>query len=362
VISLIDITDQKKAEESLRESEEQFRLIFDSANDAIVLLENGCFTRCNRKTLELFGCSEESEIIGHSVAEFSPEFQPDGSRSSGQLVANNEQALKGSPLVFEWVHIQRDGIPFTAEVSLSRLDTGGKMVIQSIIRDISDWKQADAATKLARKKLDMMNEVTRHEIRNLITGIIGSLDMAYSMPSGGAREMLNREIKNLILKIQREIDFTEEYQEIGIHLPGWHQVQQLIPSSGNLQIRISPEIASLEVYADPLLARIFVYLTENVTRHGAHATEITLSAYENPRSIVIIFEDNGIGVPDEMKEVIFTRREGDRKGMGLFLVREILAITGILINETGTPGKGARFEIVVPKGTYRYTVNHISNE
>jgi PAS domain S-box-containing protein len=340
-------------EQKIRESEAQFRLIFDSANDAIALSENGIFTRCNRKTLEIFGCSDESEIIGHSIAEFSPEFQPDGKRSSGQVVSNDEEVLSGSPLAFEWVHIRRDGTPFTAEISLNRIETGGKTVVQSIIRDITDRKRAEAAAALASKKLYMMNEVTRHEIRNLVTGIIGCVDMAYTMPAGGEREDLNREIKHLILRIQHQIDFTENYQEIGIRMPEWQRVQQLIPHSGGVSVRVSPEISSIEVYADPLLAKIFVYLTENVARHGVHATEIAISAHPAPRSLVIIFEDNGTGVPDERKEVIFTRREGDRKGMGLFLVREILAITGITITENGKYGSGARFEMVVPASVYR---------
>jgi PAS domain S-box-containing protein len=341
------------SEQRIRESEEQFRLIFDLANDAIVLSENGRFTRCNRKTLELFGCTDESEIIGHAVAEFSPEFQPDGMRSSGQVLTRDKRVLKGSPLAFEWVHSRRDGTPFTAEIALNRIDIRGKMFILSIIRDISDRKRAEAAANLARKKLNLMDKVTRHEIRNLITGIIGLVDMAYSMPAGRDREMLNREIKNLIMKIQREMDFTEKYQEIGINLPEWQQVQQLIPCPDSLQVRIAPEIASLELYADPLLAKIFFFLTENVTRHGVHATEIAISARQTPPGMVIIFEDNGVGVPEKKKEAIFTRKEGDRKGMGLFLVREILAITGITITETGEPGKGARFEIVVPPGAFR---------
>jgi signal transduction histidine kinase len=206
---------------------------------------------------------------------------------------------------------------------------------------------------LAGKKLFMMNEVTRHEIKNIITGLIGCVDMAYSLPAGTDRETLNREIKHLILMIQRQIDFTKEYQEIGIRLPEWQKVRELIPSPEGISVRISPEIASLEIYADPLLAKIFVYMTENVARHGVHATEISISSHHTTHGTAIIFEDNGNGVPTVMKKLIFTRKEGDQKGMGLFLVREILAITGITITENGTYGSGARFEIVVPESGSR---------
>ena len=68
---------------------------------------------------------------------------------------------------------------------------------------------------------------------------------------------------------------------------------------------------------------------------------------------IIVVEDNGIGVPEHDKEHIFGRGVGKHTGLGLFLVREILAITGITIRETGEPGKSARFEITVPPGAYR---------
>jgi signal transduction histidine kinase len=67
----------------------------------------------------------------------------------------------------------------------------------------------------------------------------------------------------------------------------------------------------------------------------------------------LIFEDNGTGVPAEAKEKIFRREYFKNTGFGLFLTRDILAITGLSIVENGTPGAGARFVIHAPKGTFR---------
>jgi len=350
--SIRDITEQKEVEEALRGSEEKFKTLFENAGDAILIMDHEVFLDCNKKTETIFGFTKD-RIIGNSPTIFSPERQPDGRLSSEKAKEIIEAAFSGEPQFFEWSHVRYDSTPFYAEVSLNRVIVQGTTYLQVIIRDITTRKRAEAAAILARKKLDMMDEVTRHEIKNIITGLIGSVDMAYSLPAGGQREILNREIKNLTLKIQREIDFTEEFQKIGINPPEWQRVQQLIPSHRTLQIGIAPEIAPLEVYADPLLARIFLYLTQNVARHGVHATEIEIRVHPNHNSMAIIFEDNGIGIPGGMKEAIFTRKEGDRKGMGLFLVREILAITGITITENGEPGRGARFEIVVPSGSFR---------
>ena len=82
---------------------------------------------------------------------------------------------------------------------------------------------------------------------------------------------------------------------------------------------------------------------------------IRVSSQESDASLTIICEDDGVGISAEDKKKLFTRGFGKNTGLGLFLSREILAITGITITEAGTPGKGARFEITVPKGAYRFT-------
>ncbi len=82
---------------------------------------------------------------------------------------------------------------------------------------------------------------------------------------------------------------------------------------------------------------------------------IRFSVKEHNGTFVILCEDNGDGIPLELKEKIFDRGFGKNTGLGLFLAREILSITGITIQETGIPGNNARFEIAVPRGGFRYT-------
>jgi len=83
-------------------------------------------------------------------------------------------------------------------------------------------------------------------------------------------------------------------------------------------------------------------------------TTIRISSQESETHLVIVCEDNGVRITDEDKKHLFTRGFGKHTGFGLFLSREILAVTGVTIIENGVPGKGARFEITVPKGEYRF--------
>jgi signal transduction histidine kinase len=89
-------------------------------------------------------------------------------------------------------------------------------------------------------------------------------------------------------------------------------------------------------------------------KHGDHVTLIRVWHKVTPNGVTIVFEDDGVGIPQERKEQIFLRSEGTRVSRGsLIVVQEILSITGITITETGEPGKGARFEMVVPEGMWR---------
>jgi K+-sensing histidine kinase KdpD len=115
----------------------------------------------------------------------------------------------------------------------------------------------------------------------------------------------------------------------------------------------SADLNHLEIFADPLLEKVFFILADNVVKHSQTATRITCTYQEKGSDVLIVFEDDGIGIPDSEKESIFGRTGKNKYQMGLFLAKEILGITGIGIEETGIYGKGARFEIIIPKGRFR---------
>jgi signal transduction histidine kinase len=154
--------------------------------------------------------------------------------------------------------------------------------------------------------------------------------------------------------MKSQIEFTRIYQDLGTHEPQWQDAGRIlsgmeIPSSVTLQ----STLPGVETYADPLLEKVFYNLLDNTVRHGRNATRVSISCRQEPPDLVLVYEDNGTGIPASDKDQIFERGFGKNNGLGLFLVREILAITGITIRETGMEGEGARFEILVPEGKYR---------
>ncbi|MEA4872519.1 MAG: EAL domain-containing protein [Synergistaceae bacterium] len=137
--TLQDITERKKADQALRESEIKFRTLFESASDAILLMEQDVFIDCNQKTLEMFGCTRE-QLIGHTPYLFSPELQPDGRDSILYSQEKIDAALAGEPQLFEWKHCRYDKTLFDAEVTLNRFSAADKSYLQVIVHDVSERK------------------------------------------------------------------------------------------------------------------------------------------------------------------------------------------------------------------------------
>jgi signal transduction histidine kinase len=119
-------------------------------------------------------------------------------------------------------------------------------------------------------------------------------------------------------------------------------------------IRLSTDMRDIRVLADPLFGKVFFTLIDNALRYGGdRLTQIRISAGEGPEGLIIVVEDNGEWIAADDRPHLFSRGFGKNTGLGLFLSREILSITGMNIRETGTAGSGARFEITVPRGSYR---------
>ena len=159
--------------------------------------------------------------------------------------------------------------------------------------------------------------------------------------------------------IREQIAFTKVYEEIGTAAPAWQDVDAIIAQSGRHvdfgHISLAFSNSGLEIYANPMLEKVFYNLFDNAVKYGGERiTAIRVDSYRSGDDMVISVEDDGAGVSPGDKSRLFERGFGKNTGLGLFLSREILSITDIRIQETGKPGKGARFELVVPNGKYRF--------
>jgi len=168
--------------------------------------------------------------------------------------------------------------------------------------------------------------------------------------------MLEKE-DSALQTIHRQIEFTREYYNLGVSTPLWQNVCDTSTRAYSqfvTTVSYSCDTRDLEIYADPLLEKVFYNLFDNAIRHGESVFDIRMYWIREGSDLLLVFGDDGEGIPPENKERIFRKGFGHHTGLGLFLAREILAITRIDVTETGEYGKGARFELRIPPGHYRF--------
>lgn len=211
----------------------------------------------------------------------------------------------------------------------------------------------------ANEKLHILGSITRHDSLNQLSIIRGWM----SMIEEGARDTKTLEHIRRVITASETLEdllkFTGTYEKVGVTQPEWVDVKIALDSSlPGLDLRgakVLNGLKGLSVLADPMFPKVLRNLAENSVKHGQRTARISFSYEERPDGLVIVAEDDGVGVPEARKAKLFdrVREPSGRVGYGLYLSRAILAITGVTIQETGTPGQGARFEVTVPEGKYR---------
>ena len=208
-----------------------------------------------------------------------------------------------------------------------------------------------------QKKLQIVGSVTRHDVLNQLTAIVGYNELLGMMAEDPKFKSYLEKEKFALNKVRRLFQFAKDYQNIAVDPPRWQNIRNLVNRvSENFdvkKVRIIADTGTASVLADPLLDRVFHYLFDNALQNGETVTEITVSLQKTGPSGLLLVENNGVGIPAAEKENIFERGYGKDASWGLFLAREILAATGMTITETGEPGKGVRFAITLPPGSFR---------
>jgi PAS domain S-box-containing protein len=349
-----DITDRKRADDELKSAYEKNKGLMDYANDAIYIAdaETGMLLDANNKTQALIGRTL-SEIQTMHESQLHPKEEEERYRAYFK-----KHTLEGMGLQEEVV-VDQEGNRIPVIVSAAILNLGGRRCMMGIFHDISDIKKAHDALQLANKKLTLLAEITRHDIRNKLTVLGGYLELFTDHPPEPQHSMYLTKLKTAVKMITENIEFTKLYQDLGVVEPKWQNVTDLFYRVcihiDIRKIRFEAPADGLEIFADPLLERVFYNIVENAVEHGDRVSVVRLFSEESSDGLLIRIEDDGIGIPVHDKEMIFERGFGKNTGLGLFLSREILSITNISIKEAGEFQHGARFEINVPKGVYRFS-------
>ncbi|MCK9306827.1 MAG: PAS domain S-box protein [Methanoculleus sp.] len=349
--ALHDITERKRIEEALKESEARFHSMFERHGSIMLLIEpeSGKILDANLAAEEFYGRAK-NELCSLSMPDLNA--LPSEVGSAEQTAAG----MKGTSIISP--HRARGGETRIVEVHSSPISVKGRTVLFSIINDITERQRAEDALYQANRKLNLLSGITRHDINNqlqILNGYAMQLEEINHDPSFDGYLSC---IVTASSRITSMIQFAREYEEVGVHLPVWQDLRTLVSDAGrsaNLgRVALKDDLPlRTEVFADPLIRKVFFNLIDNALRHGGKATTIRFAYEPRDGSRVVVCEDDGDGVARELKERIFDPGFGNNTGFGLSLSREVLDITRITIKETGEAGRGARFEISIPEGQWR---------
>ncbi|MDD1717057.1 MAG: ATP-binding protein [Methanoregulaceae archaeon] len=333
----------------LRDQEDLYQGLFDHSEGGSILIKDTGTSRTieainwkaanllHRDTKDLAGASLSTIWDGDDEQEFF-----------------SRLSREGAVYATETSFLLPDGKSFIVLVSAAPLPQ--KKAILTFV-DITSRVRAEQALQTANDKLNLLSRISADHIHYSVDQILEAVDAADAQcVDNGTRGFIDR-IRTLAWTIARRLFLSESYKDLGTSPPVWLGIQRAIESSrlsvdtGTVAIRIWTE--RLEIYADPLFADVLTHLVENSLRHGATVKNIVITYHETPDGLDLSVRDDGTGIPKELKERIFEYDSGGRAGIGLFICRQIIEVTGMTLREIGTEGKGAWFVIHVPTGKYR---------
>jgi PAS domain S-box-containing protein len=343
-----------KNQVELQKSEERYRNVVEDQTEFICrFLPDGSHIFVNGAYCRYFGKNREDLIAHH--------FAPDIPREDLLLLkAHMASITPDHPVqtIEHRIRMPNGEIRWQQWSDRAVFDRNGKVTeYQSVGRDITDRRHTEQALSEANKKLTLLSSITRHDILNQLTGLQGYLGLIEEQSTDPATRLLAHQAQRAGEVIRDQISFTRQYEDIGVQSPSWQDVSASALAAcrdGRFRnVSVDPSLAGIEIFADPLLKQVFYNLFENARMHGGTVTKIVVSRAAFPEGADIVVADDGKGVPPQEKQKIFEKGFGSHTGLGLYLVQEILAITGLTIQETGEYGRGARFVIHVPAGMFR---------
>jgi len=193
-----DVTERVRAQEALRASEEKHRRLFEDSRDAVMMLSSDHrFLDCNDAASVLFGLKTKEDSQGKHPSDLSPPTQPDGTDSHTAAEERMAVALAKGSNFFGWTYRRLDGTDFPAEVLLSTMELEGGAVMQAVVRDITERKEAERELEEHREHLEELVrkrtaelEVANQDLRDreeMFSKITSSAQSAIIMVDNDAR-------------------------------------------------------------------------------------------------------------------------------------------------------------------------------
>ncbi len=341
-----DITERKKIQEKLRQTD----LIFDKSLDMICMAGfDGYFKVLNPSWSRILGWSEEELLSKPWIAFVHPDDQKATTNARATLIEGKEV------FQFENRYICKDG--GIRWLSWNSYPYPKDRVMFGVARDITEQKEAEDRLAAVNEKIRVVGSLTRHDVRNKLSIILSN---AYLLKKniGDFPKLVKflTNIENAVEASSKLFDFSSYFEKIGAEQPSEINVGDSFKQAMALQtnfpkIKTINECGGYTVQADSLLRQIFHNFIDNSVKHGEKVTKIRVYYREEQNCTKLVYEDDGVGVPEANKPRLFSEgfTTGNGSGLGLMLVKKIVESYGWAITEEGQPGVGVKFVMSIPK-------------
>ena len=378
-----DITERKRIEEALREGEKKYRLIFDSANDALFIHNmQGRILETNPMACERLGY-DHAELTYMNISQVD-------TPGTAQLIPERlAKLMEQGHHTFEVVHQRKDGQHIPTEVSARLIEWDGQMAIMSIGRDISERKQAEEERErlqtqlIHAQKMEAIGTLAggiAHDFNNILGAILGYAELARNACPPGSRAIrfLDREldaVQRATLLVKQILAFSrqEKHERIPLHLDSLVKeavklLRPILPTTISIKQQI--DSATKSILADPTQVH---QILMNLCTNAFHAMEQTggtlaitlknreltladlppLTGAQPGNFVVLSVGDTGTGIPQAIRDKIFdpyfsTKGVGKGSGMGLAITHGIITRYGGFLKVESEPGKGSVFHVFFP--------------
>ena len=357
VLTFTDITDLKHAKELSEQLQLYAENIVNTVRESLIVLDGDLRVESVNDSFCKTFKTGVKEVLGRRIYELGgghwdvPEL-----RELLEKVLPKDAAFGGLEVDIETPAFGRKSMLLNARRVAQESGAPGHILLA--MDDVTVERHMEQALAETRRKLELMTGVTRHDIRSQLTVVGGNLGLAQIEDDRKTARNLTDKAIEAARKIDALIQFTSDYQKVGFQKPIWQNIRIVLrdtvagaPRSG---VRVENDLPDVEIFADPLLPETFYNLIDNSIRHGERTKVIRFASEADDNGLMIIIcEDDGVGISAEEKKKIFDRGYGKNTGLGLFYVKEICSITGLEVKECGEIGVGAKFVISVPRGKWR---------
>ncbi|MEI2724659.1 MAG: PAS domain S-box protein [Verrucomicrobiota bacterium] len=374
-----DITQRQLAEAALRESEEKFRALFLASSQGIMLHDEHQYLEVNPAIVQILGYNSASELIGLHPSKTSPPIQPNGEVTATLAQSYIQECLRQGHVRFEWMARRKNGEDIPVEVILTRIQWGGKQIIQAAVNNIAQRKQAEAELlkSLAREKeLGQLKSnfvsMVSHEFRTPLGVIMSSAEILENYLDQLAPEDRREQLQSIQKNTRRMADLMEEvlvlgmveagkldFQPAALDFPAFCRrlVEETQSATNNkCPVQVSPPATVTHVRADErLLQHIFLNLLTNAVKYSPAGSPVHFTIERDGDHAVCRIRDHGLGIPEADLPRLFSafHRGANAShvpgtGLGLTIVKRCVELHRGRITVKSALGHGTTVTVRLP--------------